>query len=110
MNAPAEACEVYVYYRVPRSQQQTAANDVAALQRALGQQLAGLTCRFLIRADDGPATDGSGPSTCTCMEIYRHPEGLSAAAQALIDAQGTPWPTARIGPRHVERFVPIDPV
>jgi hypothetical protein len=98
-SSAAPGAELYVYYRVPVAARIAALAQVQHVQTALIGVHAGLQVRCLVRADDAPTGE------MTCMEIYRHPRGVDATLQADIDAAMSAWPTQRIGPRHVERFV-----
>jgi len=97
------AGELYVYYKVPGPQAGSARQEIQALQAALQRQWPGLESRLLRR--DDIAADG----TQTWMELYRAPLGLSPLLVEAILSQLADWPSARIGPRHTERFVPLDP-
>jgi hypothetical protein len=89
--------ELYVYYRLLPDQAAAAVLEIQQLQQSLRLQLPGLQTQCLARVEMAQQSQ-------TWMEIYRHPEGLCDAAQALIEAAGQGWPKARMGPRHTEVF------
>lgn len=102
MSSPS-AGELYVYYKVPGAQTSAAQLEIQALQASLRRQWPGLESRLLRRDDI------AGDGTQTWMETYRAPAGLSPGLVEAILSQLADWPSARIGPRHTERFVPLDP-
>lgn len=90
---------LFIYYRVPTAEAGRAASAVREAQARLMQTHPGLVAQLWQRPQ---ARDGQ----LTWMEVYRHPQGVSAALQAQIDAAlavAAPWIT---GPRHVEVFMP----
>jgi hypothetical protein len=97
-------CELYVYYRVARDQCAGARAQVEAQQARLRATLPGLDTRLLRRQGEGEVDDRDP----TWMEIYRIPSGLDDPTCAQIEAALRDWPQARVGPRIVERFVPVD--
>lgn len=97
------ACQLYVYYKVPGPQVDSARQEIQALQASLQRQWPGLESRLLRR--DDITVDG----TQTWMETYHAAVGLSHALIEAILSELADWPSARIGPRHTERFVPLDP-
>jgi hypothetical protein len=98
---------LYVYYRVDAARADAAAQSLKAAQAALQRDWPGLQAERHRRAD-GLATDASTTASPTWMEIYRHPDGLSAACLADLRQRLTDLPTGRLSDRHEERFVPLD--
>lgn len=92
MSVAATSAALYVYYKLPATQ---AAAARAAFEQARGEA----PVQLLQRAD------ATSEGLLTWMEIY--PAGLAGAdalQQRLADAM-QPWLS---GPRHLERFVPLD--
>jgi hypothetical protein len=96
--------ELYIYYRVSGSARDAAFAEVTALHDRLRQRWPGLQACLLGRAHDGSPTDPVDP---TWMEIFRQPGGWDEAALADVIAAGSALPSQRLGPRIVERFVPM---
>lgn len=95
---------VYVYYRVPPLSQPTLAEAVQGLQASLCARHAGLQARLMVRADT--PVPGQGP---TWMEVYEHPQGVSPACLADLQALVSAWPPGMAPARHVEMFHPLVP-
>jgi hypothetical protein len=94
---------LYVYYRVPTGQALALQARVRAMQATLNEAFPGLQSQLLRRAD-GPAD----AAELTWMEVYAHPQGVSAACEeALADAAAdlSAW---GMGHRHVEVFVSME--
>ena len=93
--------ELYVYWKVARTDQVAALAQVRAMQAELRSEQPGLQARVLRRADGG-----TGPLV-TLMEVYTAAPGIDAALQARIGALAaerlTRW---CVGERHVEVFGP----
>ena len=68
---------------------------------ALRSRHPGLTARLLAR------TDGRDVAEPTWMEIYEHPQGLSEAFLADLEAAVGALPTGLIAPRHTETFAEL---
>lgn len=92
--------ELYVYYRVPATAAAQARDEVLAAHAALRATRPSLTSRCLQRPE---IRDGM----LTWMEIHHQPGGLDAAGVDHICAMLRPWPTARVGDRHVELFAAL---
>lgn len=107
------AAELYVYYRVPVAACDQAADELTTALQALRKTYPALASRWLERVE--PPKPASVPQDSTdnrdemrtWMEIHHQPGGLDAAAVADICAMLLPWPSVRIGPRHVEVFAPL---
>lgn len=89
--------ELYIYYRVHNVRQELAKSSVLAMQARLMSTLPGLRARLL------STTDTMNP---TWMEIYTHPQGISATMQAAIADAGRELGLDGAGARHVEVFEP----
>ena len=92
--------ELYVYYRVPRTDSAQAQTELAAVQETLRQRFPTLQSQWLQRLENRD-------EILTWMEIHRLPEGLDAASVAHICEILLPWPSMRVGPRHVEVFATL---
>lgn len=92
--------ELYVYYRVPASAHVQALDEVQVAHAALRASLPALTSRCLRRVEKRDEIH-------TWMEIHHQPEGLDAPTVAHICAILAPWPSVRVGPRHVEVFATL---
>ena len=96
--------ELFIYYRVRRSNEVATRAAVTAFQARLKERHAVLIARLLQRPE---SSDGLQ----TWMETYRtdpmhQPAGVSPALQAEIEADAAERLSAHIeGPRHVEAFV-----
>ena len=95
--------EVFVYFKVAKTQAPMVAQAVRAMQGALRAEQSGLSTRLLIRNEE------DSKEQATLMEIYTHERGIDASLQAEIDASAShalrPW---LVGQRHVEVFYPLD--
>lgn len=94
---------LYVYYRVPTAQVAALLPRVQAMQASLRDGFPGLLTQLLRRAEGG-----SDAAELTWMEVYAHPDGVSASCEAaLADAAAalSPW---GMGHRHVEVFVSME--
>lgn len=89
--------ELYVYYRIGRDDSAASRRQVQQLFDQLRQQHPGLQTRLLRRPPQA-----AGPETW--MEVYTHPQGVSAQLHAAIDAASRHAPQARLGERHAEVF------
>lgn len=74
---------------------------LAAMQDELRSRHPGLTARLLAR------NDGRDAAEPTWMEIYEHPQGLSEAFLADLEAAVQALPAGLIAPRHTETFAEI---
>jgi len=90
---------LYVYYRVPTGHEAQARQAVEAMQTRLSDAHPGLRTRLMCRADGQPLTGEQ-----TWMEVYEHPDGVSMACEALLNAWAGALPAGLIGARHVEVF------
>ena len=97
---PGAGMELYVYYRVPADAAAQARQEVLAAHAALRAHWPSLTSRCLQRTENRE-------QMLTWMEIHHQPGGLDAAAVDHICAMLRPWPTARVGDRHVELFAAL---
>ncbi|WP_310459961.1 DUF4936 family protein [Sphaerotilus sp.] len=102
MDDDTRDAELYVYYRVPAtaSAQAQAQAEIQAAHAALRKSWPALASRCLQRPE---IRDGMR----TWMEIHHQPGGLDAATIANICAMLSPWPSARVGPRHTEIFATL---
>ncbi len=92
--------ELYVYYRMPAAAAAQALVEVQAAHAALQEFWPMLTSRRLERT-------GNRDGMLTWMEIHHQPGGLDAASVDHICAMLSPWPSERVGARHVEVFAPL---
>lgn len=100
-DAPDDARgELYVYYRVPTATAEQAQVEMAAVHATLLKTYPNLHSRWLLRRDNRD-------EMLTWMEVHHQAGGLDAATVAHICAILSPWPSARVGPRHVEVFDPL---
>lgn len=98
--APDARMELYVYYRVPAAAAAQAWDEVQAAHAALRATWPALTSRCLQRTENRE-------KMLTWMEIHHQPGGLDAASVDHICAMLRPWPSARVGDRHVELFAAL---
>lgn len=96
----SEPYELYVYYRVPAAAAEQAQAEMAAAHATLLKTCPGLHSRWLQR-------QGNRDEMLTWMEIHHQPGGLDAVTIAHIGEILMPWPSARVGPRHVEVFASL---
>jgi hypothetical protein len=106
--------ELYVYYRLPLAAVPQALAELQTAHAALRSRWPLLTSRCLQRVpeplDPLDPLDRSGEKCdgiITFMEIHHQPEGLDAASMDQMCAMLSPWPSARVGDRHVEAFAPL---
>jgi len=92
--------ELYIYYRVPCGDSEQARTEMAAVHETLQQRFPALQSRWLQRQAHGDAMH-------TWMEIHRMSGGLDAPTVAHICEMLLPWPSMRVGPRHVEVFASL---
>ena len=100
---PQGPVSLYIYYKVAPEQHAAALVAIGRLQAELVRSVEGLHASLLTRTDH--ATHEA--PTATWMEVYRHPQGLSAATEALLSQQVHALPPGLMGPRHTERFVEL---
>lgn len=106
------AVELYVYYRLPASALPQALAELQVAHAALRDRWPALSSRCLQRAptchDNRVAQSAQEcDEILTLMEIHHQSGGLDAASVDRICAMLSPWPTARVGDRHVEVFVAL---
>ncbi|MEX8495175.1 DUF4936 family protein [Sphaerotilus sp.] len=92
--------ELYIYYRVRHADSGQARTEMAAAHETLRQRFPTLESRWLQRLEDRD-------EMLTWMEIHRQPGGLDAPTVAHICEMLLPWPSVRVGPRHVEVFASL---
>ena len=93
---------LYVYYRVADDQRAAAFQSITEMQTCLQQRHPGLRVTLMQRAD----MQGGDPHV-TWMEVYDHPDGVSQACEAGLQALVAALPAGLIGERHVEMFCPL---
>jgi len=93
---------VYVYYRVAPERTLDAQDGVKRLFQSLSAACPGLTTRLMCKAQ-GAEVEGD----VTWMEVYEHPQGVSAEWQSLMQEQAHQLLAHQTGPRHVEVFTPM---
>ena len=105
----ASPAELYVYYRVPAAACDQAADELATALQTLRKTYPALVSRCLQRVErpEMQSSADNRDEMRTWMEIHHQPGGLDAAAVAEICAMLLPWPSARVGPRHVEVFASL---
>lgn len=91
-----------MYYRVPSAQVADARQAIKLIQRSLQDEHPGLVTRLMQRADSP-----DGGKEATWMEVYEHPDGVSAACEARLHELASSLPDGLIGARHVETFCPM---
>lgn len=89
---------LFIYFKLASARAPQAQQQIQAMQTRLRACHPGLTARLLAR------TDGGGGSEATWMEVYEHPQGLSTAFLADLQAALAALPPGLIGPRHTESF------
>jgi hypothetical protein len=93
---------LYVYYRIDAAMLDAVRDAVLAMQAALRLAHPGLETALLRRPE---AADGE----LTLMETYAAAGGIDGTLQARIEAAAGAALEGRLrGPRHVERFEPLD--
>ena len=101
--APPLPAHLFVYYRVRADHRLEAAAALRALHAAWRASDPALGCELLQRVDD----DRDPGGLVTLMEIYRQPDGVSAAWQQRIEAEARAVLAAwLVDERHVEEFAP----
>lgn len=93
---------LFVYYRVPLANQAAARQAINVIQQRLHEEHPGLTTRLMQRADTP-----EGSPEATWMEVYEHPDGVSAVCEARLRDLADALPHGLIGARHVETFCPM---
>ncbi len=93
---------VYVYYRVAPGHALGAQGGVKRLFQTLSAALPGLTTQLMCKAQ-GAESEGDA----TWMEVYQHPQGLSAEFLAHMHEQAHTLLAHQTGQRHVEVFTPM---
>lgn len=101
---PAGPRALFIYYSVASTDCAEVLRFVEALQQTLIRELPGLQARLWRRADEVWDT----AKDQTWMEIYEHPQGLSASFDQSLAEHLKLMPPGRIGERHVEAFVPLN--
>lgn len=92
--------ELYVYYRVPAAAAEQAQAEMAAVHATLLKTCPDLHSRWLQRCENRD-------EMLTWMEVHHQAGGLDAATVTHLCAILSPWPSARVGPRHVEVFASL---
>ena len=100
--------EFFIYYRVPATEADATATNLSALQAEATRRWPPLQCRALRRADTPAEAPAGQPPLDTWMETYAW-RGTDWPQEALRDllALLQDQPPGRVGPRHVERFLPV---
>jgi len=93
---------VYVYYRVAPGHALAAQDGVHRLFQALSTACPGLITRLMCKLE-GAEAEGDA----TWMEVYEHPQGLSAEFQVQMQEQAHQLLAHQTGQRHVEVFTPM---
>lgn len=91
-----------MYYRVPSAHAAGARQAIALIQQRLQGEHPGLVARLMQRTDSPKDGDEA-----TWMEVYEHPEGVSAVCEARLRELACTLPDGLIGARHVETFCPL---
>lgn len=102
---PSNVNALFVYYRVPCDRVAEAQDHVSAMQWRLQQDWPGLSCRLMARREERERTSDAQ----TWMEVYEHPQGLSAAFMAHLYQRLQALPVGLIGTRHNEWFNDMPP-
>lgn len=102
MTAGSPPRSLYVYYRVARPQWAAARDAVSGMQRRLQSEHPGLVAGLMQRADEA-----DGREETTWMEVYQHPQGISASCEARLSALADALVPGLIGTRHTEAFCPL---
>jgi len=92
---------LFIYFKLSASRAPQALQRLAAMQNGLRSRHPGLIARLLARSD------GRDVAEPTWMEIYEHPQGLSEAFLADLEAAVRALPAGLIAPRHTETFAEI---
>lgn len=102
MRSPADTpASLFIYFKLSALRAPQALQRLAAMQDDLRAGHPGLTARLLAR------TDVQGAGELTWMEIYEHPQGLSDAFLADLEAAVLALPAGLIAPRHTETFAEL---
>lgn len=102
MRSPADTpASLFIYFKLSALRAPQALQRLAAMQDELRDRHPGLTARLLAR------TDGQDVAEPTWMEIYEHPQGLSDAFLADLQAAVLALPAGLIAPRHTETFAEL---
>ncbi|WP_294000134.1 DUF4936 family protein [Sphaerotilus sp.] len=97
---------LYVYYRLPSAARWQAQTELAAAHAALQATWPRLSSRVLQKSDAESAA-AIRDEMLTWMEIHHQPGGLDTSTIASICEMLAPWPSARVGARHVEVFATL---
>ena len=90
---------LFVWFRVPREHEASAAMALRELHATWLATMPGLSCELMRRVEDHA-------DEITLMEIYRAPDGVPAHWQTRIEREGNHHLAALVGSRHVEVFAP----
>ena len=102
MRSPAgNPASLFIYFKLTASQAPQALQRLAAMQDRLRALHPGLSARLMARSD------GQDVAQPTWMEIYEHPQGLSDAFLADLQAAVRALPAGLIAPRHTETFAEL---
>lgn len=93
---------LFVYYRVPPAHVAGARQAIELIQQGLQGEHPGLITRLMQRTDSS-----DGGQEATWMEVYEHPDGVSAECEARLRELASTLPHGLIGARHVEAFCPL---
>lgn len=100
---PGPALSLYVYYRLPAAARAQAQAELTAAHAALQQRWPSVSSQLLEKQLAPDIRD----EMLTWMEIHQQPGGLDASTCQAICAMLAPWPSARVGARHVELFATL---
>ncbi len=91
---------LFIYYKLDPAQAEGFRVAAQQMQLQLVQAHPGLIARLWVRGDAADLEQ-------TWMESYEHPLGIDNGLADRIDQSMQSLPAGRIGPRHLEMFVPV---
>jgi hypothetical protein len=100
---PGTALSLYVYYRLPAAAREQAQDELTVAHAALQQRWPSVSSQLL----EKQSVPGIRDEMLTWMEVHQQPGGLDASTSHAICAMLAPWPSARVGARHVELFATL---
>lgn len=100
---PGTALSLYVYYRLPAAAREQAQAELTVAHAALQQRWPSVSSQLL----EKQSVPGIRDEMLTWMEVHQQPGGLDASTSHAICAMLAPWPSARVGARHVELFATL---